>query len=498
MVDDKLEENLFDALVNLRGLIDKLRSVSEENGCQIDLQKDFYEGVGLDWGERKLERSANSIGSLESLSSRDFLPVSFLSELNAKSADIKDVVVETGNIVDGILARAPKWTTFYSGTQVVSQQRRQFDISVNIRKIIEKIDSFLKAYFIVFLYFDNKNSSYLNEIIESSKDGLRSINENRDSSNIYLSEILDKRKNINENFNEISEIKKLSLEGGEEIEGFVGDFLKKKEEEIDSALRNISEALDQAGEMAGSVKAYGNKFEEFDESLDERNRLYEDLYKKSKETEQNLDSSAGYIVALIEQAEGMLSSATAAGLAHHFEETKKNLDTELEGAKKGVWLSIGVLGVLSIPLFILILSPLFPLLGFFFPNSGFDWKFLTISNATNSWSYLGQAFSRAVVILPGVWLVIFSSSRYKDIFKLREHYSYKYTMAVSVEGFKKQAAGYESEIAAMVFERIGFNPADKMEKSMKGAADELIDKTSYGALIVGLRDKVFGRREDKE
>lgn len=35
-------------------------------------------------------------------------------------------------------------------------------------------------------------------------------------------------------------------------------------------------------------------------------------------------------------------------------------------------------------------------------------------------------------------------------------------MAVSVEGFKKQAAGYEDEIAALVLEQLAFNPADKL------------------------------------
>jgi hypothetical protein len=38
-------------------------------------------------------------------------------------------------------------------------------------------------------------------------------------------------------------------------------------------------------------------------------------------------------------------------------------------------------------------------------------------------------------------------------------------MAVSVEGFQKQAKGYESEIAALVLEQLAFNPADKLTPS---------------------------------
>ena len=49
------------------------------------------------------------------------------------------------------------------------------------------------------------------------------------------------------------------------------------------------------------------------------------------------------------------------------------------------------------------------------------------------------------------------------MFKLREHYSYKYSMAASVEGFKKEAVKYGEEIAATVFTELTFNPADKLD-----------------------------------
>lgn len=41
-------------------------------------------------------------------------------------------------------------------------------------------------------------------------------------------------------------------------------------------------------------------------------------------------------------------------------------------------------------------------------------------------------------------------------------------MAFAVEGFKKQAPGYEGMIAALVFEQLAFNPADKLGKQHDG------------------------------
>lgn len=41
-------------------------------------------------------------------------------------------------------------------------------------------------------------------------------------------------------------------------------------------------------------------------------------------------------------------------------------------------------------------------------------------------------------------------------------------MAVSVEGFKKEAQDYEQEIAVLVLEQLAFNPADKLATSKDG------------------------------
>ena len=78
-----------------------------------------------------------------------------------------------------------------------------------------------------------------------------------------------------------------------------------------------------------------------------------------------------------------------------------------------------------------------------------------------------QVIARITVLLPAVWLVRFASRRHAWLFKLREDYAYKYSMAVSDDGFKKQAPNYKSDIAAVAFERLMVNSVEAMNSGRK-------------------------------
>ena len=72
--------------------------------------------------------------------------------------------------------------------------------------------------------------------------------------------------------------------------------------------------------------------------------------------------------------------------------------------------------------------------------------------------------SRALVVLPALLLAGFSSHRHSTLFRLREEYSHKEALAVSVQGFKEQAPTYQEPIAAAVFQELLQNPATSMNK----------------------------------
>ena len=83
---------------------------------------------------------------------------------------------------------------------------------------------------------------------------------------------------------------------------------------------------------------------------------------------------------------------------------------------------------------------------------------------------LGQVLIRALLLVPFAWLAKFAAARHATLFRLREHYAYKYSIAASVEGFKKQAPSLQDEIAAAAFRELTFNPADRMDSKSQESA----------------------------
>jgi hypothetical protein len=88
-----------------------------------------------------------------------------------------------------------------------------------------------------------------------------------------------------------------------------------------------------------------------------------------------------------------------------------------------------------------------------------------IAEQHNTPDVLAQIAARALLLIPGIWLVRFAGARHERLFRLREHYAYKYSIASSVEGFKKQAPDMEQAIAATAFYELTFNPATRMDST---------------------------------
>jgi hypothetical protein len=93
---------------------------------------------------------------------------------------------------------------------------------------------------------------------------------------------------------------------------------------------------------------------------------------------------------------------------------------------------------------------------------------------------------RAIFLIPGLMLVRFASSRHERLFRLREDYAYKYSIASSVDGFMKQAKSYADDIAAACYYELTYNPADRMD-----------EKSEDARLMNPLFEKMLARLENR-
>ncbi|WP_138381170.1 DUF4407 domain-containing protein [Luteithermobacter gelatinilyticus] len=221
-----------------------------------------------------------------------------------------------------------------------------------------------------------------------------------------------------------------------------------------TAIRGTTE---QAEQLQVQVDSYKATFENFQKQLDARGKTFETGKKQQDELIENLREIEDDTKRLTEQAEAMLTGATVAGLAGSFGELRDNISSELKTARRVFYFAIFLLFLSVIPLVAYVVPGFASLFGFdaiVAPN---------LPREAGTLEFFGQIIVRALLLLPAAWFAKFAATRHAVLFRLKENYAYKYSVAASVEGFKKQAEPFKDGIAAATFFELTYNPADRME-----------------------------------
>jgi hypothetical protein len=165
----------------------------------------------------------------------------------------------------------------------------------------------------------------------------------------------------------------------------------------------------------------------------------------------------------------MLKGATNAGLASSYSQKQIAIDRELRKARYAYYFSVGLLVFLTLPIFIYSF-PREYVTEFFKLTFGIDLPPILIGEATQTnYEHMANLIARLVLLIPGFLFLRFASSRHERLFRLREDYAYKYSIASSVDGFMKQSKGYADDIAAACYYELIFNPAERMDEKAEDA-----------------------------
>lgn len=193
------------------------------------------------------------------------------------------------------------------------------------------------------------------------------------------------------------------------------------------------------------MNGYQNKFDAFQKQLDERNSSFAKFEEETKLAREINSKRDTEIDRLIKLSDAMITGATTAGLSKSLEDTRLRYEKRMNGARTGFQWSVVLLIICAFPLAAHLLPGLF---GTWVP--AFDAK------ADGSpYAVLGKI----VLLLPASWLTAFFTKSYADFFHLEREYAHKAALAMSVDGFKRQAEDYQQEITAEVFMEIRSNPA---------------------------------------
>jgi len=233
-------------------------------------------------------------------------------------------------------------------------------------------------------------------------------------------------------------------------------------------LTEVQTSHASATNLSGAVSEYRAAFSRFDEQLKAREEKFIKENEDLSAVHSRLKSNEQEITRLISESEGMLRGATNVGLAASFSALQGKINNELRWARASFYFSIFLLVALSMPIAIYV----FPGLQILIKSlSGIDAGLLLPKGGEThaTTDVLAQVLARALLLIPGIWMVRFASARHERLFRLREHYSYKYSIASSVEGFKRQAPELEQGIAAAAFYELTFNPATRMDANSEEA-----------------------------
>lgn len=206
-------------------------------------------------------------------------------------------------------------------------------------------------------------------------------------------------------------------------------------------IKTVGTAADTLEKM---VAGHTSSIDAFQKQLDARNADFEKFQLDTKTARDANSEREAEITRLIKESDAMISGSTTAGLAKSMEDTRERYEIRMTGARQGFYVAVVLLVFSAAPLVLHLVPGLFGTVG--------------ASKDTDAGLY--GFFGRIFLLLPATWLTAFFAKSYASFFDLEREYAHKAALAMSVDGFKRQAPKYEEEITAEVFLEIRNNPGN--------------------------------------
>lgn len=262
-------------------------------------------------------------------------------------------------------------------------------------------------------------------------------------------------KEINEHHQVISDLKKALLDGPDSTLANI----KTNQQEIHKINNELSELLDSSTQQNNDLLKFHNKIfgvrkgddDEVAEGglkqeLEQRFRQLSNFEVEQKNRHQTLYSSI----------EALLPGATSAGLASAYKTLKDYFSTPIQRYTIAFYSSMAALLIGGLFLVTDTLS--------LWPPS------ITFIKVTDWQEILRTLLMRSPIVLPVVWLAIFSATRRSQYERLQQEYAHKEAFAASYESYKKQLSDLQvsgdelqKELIAKAIDAIAFNASSTLD-----------------------------------
>lgn len=442
-------------------------------------------------------------------------------------ARLKRVVIYLDEIigtVDPDLTPRSVWGNFHSQADACWQQIKAYVSNKNIAHIQqanEHADNLL-TYVRPYMVLPQEAVSALQKSAQTYASQLEShIVSFRDKSDSVLNEMrkgrdgaLIRLRGLEKAGDKIDALAKELFEGADgvvptktQVDNFVADVAAKTKQVNDlyaSLLVDLPEkssiqtkTKNAETEILGRRKEMENVLEDVRNQIDELERFHERIFgKPGKENGETtgglefelnsrmaqlqayeLDQTAAHKT-LFEKVESLLPGATSAGLASAYRSLKESFDEPIANYTKYFYLSFGLiaLGAVLFSIEQVSVSPLA----------------ITFAKIKDWDEILRGLVGKAGVVIPVVWLALFSATRRSQYERLQQEYAHKEAFASSYESYKKQLQDLSSgsddlqrELISKAVEAISYNASatlDGKHHKERPPLIQLLEKANFEPL----------------
>ena len=200
-----------------------------------------------------------------------------------------------------------------------------------------------------------------------------------------------------------------------------------------------------AGALEKQVAGYTAGFDAFQKQLDGQYQEFVQFQAGNQAAQEAKSKRSDQIHRMTKLADSMISGATTAGLIESMGDARARYGESMHKARTGFYRSVVVLIASALPLAAHLLRGLV----------GSQICGVDAMAEGSPFAVLGKI----VLLLPATWPTAFFTKSYADFFHLEREYAHKAALALSVDGFRRQAQKYQEEITAGVFMESRSNPA---------------------------------------
>jgi hypothetical protein len=251
--------------------------------------------------------------------------------------------------------------------------------------------------------------------------------------------------------------------------------------QVKTAAAKITETYSQMSTMLDAVSGETEDLEAFHTKIFGDGKsdpgLKEELERRLRELREYEDAQRLRHKALSDQVEDLLPGAASAGLASSFRSMREEFVTPINTYTNVFYASILLMLVVA--------------LGSSIESVSIQPLALTLAKSADWTDSLRRLLERAPILLPLVWLAIFSATRRSQYERLQQEYAHKQALASSYESYKSQikALGGDTEtllkeLITRAIETVAFNASATLDgkHDQKMPIQTLLEKLSPSEL----------------